>query len=128
MVIGGPDGFSPCFSRASWIFLNASTRVSNAESQFAEPLLYRIVFDARVTSSPNGSFGAVGGPGAGAGACAKAPGAANIPAVITTIRIHAARRANIGLSQYCRSIPWPGTIWLPGIADRHARPDWRGAA
>ena len=53
--------------------MNASTRVSNAESQFAEPLLDRIVFAASVTSSPNGS------PGFGAGACAGGGGAGADP-------------------------------------------------
>src|ERR1700738_4096533 len=87
MVIAGPAGLIPCFCKAPYTFLNASTSVSKAESQFAPPLEKTIVLAARVTSSPNASPGfcgrgppggeaAAGGGGAAAGGGGGAAGVA----------------------------------------------------
>src|ERR1041384_6734939 len=84
MVIGGAAALSPCFCSAPYTFLNASTNVSKAESQLADPLANTMIFAVSVTSSPNASPGfgcgaagaAAGGGGGGGGGCAN-DGAAN---------------------------------------------------
>src|SRR5437868_4696887 len=70
----------PCLSSSADSALNESIRVSNAESQFALPLMTTTIFGVRAISSPNGSAvctGAAAGGVAGVSAVAGGvPGAA----------------------------------------------------
>src|SRR5437868_14942570 len=70
----------PCLSSSADSALNESIRVSNAESQFALPLMTTTIFGVSAISSPNGSAvctGAAAGGVAGVSAVAGGvPGAA----------------------------------------------------
>src|SRR5215813_3316002 len=62
----------PCLSNNAVSALNESTRVSNAESQFAVPRWMTTFFGSSVSGSPKGSAAWTGA--AGAGACCAVPG------------------------------------------------------